>query len=696
MSDNPLLTPSTHPNFAPPFADIKSEHYLPAVEATIEEAKANIAAIKENAEPANFENTIVALEVSAEALGDVTGVFYNQLSCMGGDELHALAEKIGPLTAAYGSDVSLDADLFARIKAVYDGRETAELNAEQMKLLEDTYDSFVRSGALLDDAKKGRLREISQETSVLGPSFMNNVSKSSESFEMVIEDEADLSGLPENAVEAAKMAASEKAKDDKSYEGKWLFTLDYPSFGPFIQYGDNRELREKIWRAFASRSQNVDGDAQFDKAAYDNSENIRNIVALRDEKAKLMGCANVAEFILERRMAKTPKAVFDFLDKLKTAYKPAALKELEELKDFAKSIGGPDELKPWDVSYYSEKLKEKKFDFSSEDLRPYFPLDQVLDGCFTHFSKLFGLKFVANDKYPLWHEDVKSFDVFNESDNSFVGTLYGDFFPRTGKKNGAWMTAYRGQGLYKGKVERPVIAIVCNFTKPTADKPSLISHNELTTLFHEMGHAIHGMVSDVTYRSLAGTNVLWDFVELPSQVQENWCYEKETLDLFAKHYETGESIPDELVSKLVAAKNYHAAMAGLRQVSLGTLDMTWHTCDPSTIGDVAAFEDAAVDGLMLFPRLAGASSPSFSHIFAGGYAAGYYSYKWAEVLDADTFELFLECGLYDSETAHRYKDEVLARGGSDEPDVLYRNFRGRDADPDSLLRREGLLGDKAA
>lgn len=688
---NPLLQASSYPNQTPAFDKIKPEHYLPAVEETIEEAKANIEAIKTNSETPNFENTIAALEVSAEGLGDVTGVFYNQLSAMGGDDLHELAEKIGPLTAAYSSDVMLDAELFARIKAVYDGRENADLNAEQMKLLDETYEGFVRAGALLDEDKKNRLREISQEMSTLGPSFMNNVSKSSEAFEMVIEDKADLSGLPDNAVEAAKMAAEEKG-----YSGKWLFTLDYPSFGPFIQYGDNRDLREKIWRAFASRSQNVDGEAQFDGAKFDNSENIRNIVALRDEKAKLMGCANVAEFILQRRMAKEPTTVFGFLDKLKTAYKPAAHKELEELKEFAKSIGHDGELKPWDVSYYSEKLKEKKFDFSSEDFRPYLPLDQVLDGCFTHFSKLFGLKFVANSNYPLWHKDVKAFDVFNESDDSFVGTLYGDFFPRKGKKNGAWMTAYRGQGLYKGSVERPVIAIVCNFTKPTADKPSLITHNELTTLFHEMGHAIHGMVSRVTYRSLAGTNVLWDFVELPSQVQENWCFEKETLDLFAKHYETGEPIPEELVNKLVAAKNFHAAMAGLRQVSLGTLDMTWHTCDPSTIGDVAEFEDDAISDLLLFPRLAGASSPSFSHIFAGGYAAGYYSYKWAEVLDADTFELFLERGLYDTDTAHRYRDEVLAKGGSEEPDVLYRNFRGRDADPDSLLRREGLLGNKAA
>lgn len=688
---NPLLTPSSHPNKAPAFDQIKPEHYLPAVEAAIKEAKANMESIKADSDAPTFENTIVALEISAETLGDVTGVFYNQLSAMGGDELHALAEKIGPLTAEYSSDVWLDADLFAKVKTVYDARETLGLNAEEMKLLDDTYESFVRSGALLDDDKKARLREISQETSTLGPSFMNNVSKSSESFELIIDNENDLSGLPQTAIDAAKMTAAEKGHD-----GKWVFTLDYPSFGPFLQYADNRDLREKIWRAFATRAQNVDGEKQFDKAQFDNSENVRKIVALRDEKAKLMGASNVAEFILERRMAKTPQGVFEFLEKLKTAYKPAAEKELAELKDFAAKEGLEDELNPWDVSYYSEKLKQKTFAFSSEDFRPYLPLDQVLEGCFTHFSKLFGLKFVANEDYPVWHEDVKAFDVFDANDNSFVGTLYGDFFPRKGKKNGAWMTAYRAQGLYRGAVERPVIAIVCNFTKPTGDKPSLITHNELTTLFHEMGHAMHGMVSDVTYRSHAGTSVLWDFVELPSQVQENWCFEKETLDLFAKHYETGESIPSELVDKLVAAKNFHAAMFGLRQVSLGTLDMTWHTADPSIIDDVAAFEDNAISDLLLFPRMAGATSHSFSHIFAGGYAAGYYSYKWAEVLDADTFELFLEKGLYDQDTAHRYRDEVLAKGGSEEPDVLYRNFRGRDADPDSLLRREGLLGDKAA
>jgi len=684
MSNNPLLQNSTHPNFAPPFADIKDAHYLPATEEAIKEAYANIEAIKANKDEPDFENTIAALEVSAERLGDVTGIFYNQLSAVGGDELHALAEKIGPMTAAYSSDVTLDQDLFARIKAVHDKRGAMDLTAEQNKLLEETYTDFVRAGALLADDKKTRLREISHEMSTLGPSFMNNVSKSSESFELHITDEADLSGLPESSVQAAKQAAEEKDKDG------WLFNLDYPSILPFIQFADNRELREEMWRAFASRASTLGG------AQYNNDENIRRTVALRDEKSKLMDAANTAEFILERRMAKTPGTVFEFLDKLKEAYKPAAQKDLAELQEFARAQGGPDELKQWDVSYYSEKLKQEKFHFSSEDVRPYFPLDQVLDGVFTHFSKLFGLKFKANNEYPLWHKDVKSFDVYDENDDSFVGTLYGDFFPRTGKKNGAWKTAYRAQGLYRGKVERPVIAIVCNFTKPTGGKPSLLTHDEVLTLFHEMGHAIHALVSKVTYRSLAGTNVLWDFVELPSQVQENWCFEKETLDIFAKHYETGEPIPAALVDKLVKAKNFMAGMAGLRQVSLGTLDMRWHTADPDSIGDVAEFEDKAVDGLVLFPRLAGPTSNSFSHIFAGGYAAGYYSYKWAEVLDADTFEMFLERGLYDQPTAHKYRDEVLAKGGSDEPDVLYRNFRGRDADPDALLRREGLLKDKAA
>ncbi len=420
------------------------------------------------------------------------------------------------------------------------------------------------------------------------------------------------------------------------------------------------------------------------------------MVNFRDERAKLLGYNNHADFVLERRMAEQPEAVMKFLKKLLATYKPAAEKDLADLKAFAKTMNGPEEIQPWDVGYYSEKLKEKLFDFSGEDLRPYFKLENVLDGVFTHFSKLFGLQFKASDAYPTWHEDVVMYEVFEEGSNRFMGLFYADFYPRKGKKQGAWMTSYRDQGLHGKEVERPIIAIVCNFTKPTKDLPSLLTHDEVLTLFHEMGHAIHGMLSDVKYSSHAGTNVLWDFVELPSQVQENWAYTKETLDLFGRHYETGESIPEDLIRKLNDSKNFMVGWTGLRQVNLGLLDMAWHTADPTAIKDVAAFEDDITKDTSLFKRMAGPASTSFTHIFGGGYAAGYYSYKWAEVLDADTFELFEEQGLYNREIAKRYQTEVLARGGSEHPAILYRNFRGRDADPDSLLRREGLLDDSKA
>lgn len=682
MSNNPLLQKSDQPNQAPAFDKIKTEHYLPAIEAAIEEARANINAIKENADAPSFENTIVALETASETLGTAAGIFYNQLSALGSDDLHELATKIGPLNASFSSDVMLDEQLFSRVKAVYDKMKNLGLNTEETTLLDDTYRGFVRSGALLDDTKKARLREISQELSTLNPAFMQNTVKSSEAFELLVENEDDLAGLPSSAKESAAHAAAEKG-----HEGKWLFTLEYPSFGPFMQYADNRALREQIWRAFSSRAWNDE---------YDNSDNIKKIISLRKERANLLGFDTHAHYVLEERMAKSPETVFEFLDKLKSAYKPAAQKDLETLKEFAEKENGLDEIKPWDVGYYSEKLKQKLFNFTSEDFRPYYQLDKVLDGCFNHFSKLFGLKFSQTDKYATWHKDVKAFDVTDKKTGTFIGTLYGDFHPRSGKNQGAWKTSYRDQGLFNGKIERPVIAIVCNFTKPTKDRPSLLTHGEVTTLFHEMGHAVHALLSDVTYRSHAGTSVLWDFVELPSQLQENWCYEKEMLDTFAAHYETGEKIPEELIEKLRASMHFMVGWGGLRQVGLGTLDMAWHTCDPSKVTDVAAFEDEATKDTALFPRLAGPTSTSFGHIFAGGYSSGYYSYKWAEVLDADTFELFLEKGLYDQPTAQSYKDNILSKGGSEKPDILYKRFRGRDADPDALLRREGLLKDKKA
>lgn len=656
---------------------------MPAVAMAIKEARAAYEAIKANKQEPDFENTVVAMETAGEILEQTTSIFYNQLSCIGGDELHELVEQIGPITANFSSDIILDESLFARLKTIYDKKDSLILSVEQLTLLEERYKEFVRGGALLDETKKQRLREIDEALSTLGPSFMNNSKKSTESFKLVLNDESDLTGLPESAISAAKHAAEEKSRQE-GFDGQWLFTLDYPSYIPFMQYADNRTLREKMWRAFNSRAY---------KDKFDNCENIKKIVTLKDERAKLLGYETHSHFVLERRMAERPETVMAFLEKLKNAYKPAAREDLKRLQQYAKETDGLDELKPWDVEYYSEKLKQDLFDFSSEDLRPYFPLDNVLTGCFEHFSRLFDLDFKAANGYQTWHEDVKVFELFEKSTGDFVGTLFGDFFPRTGKKDGAWMTAYRGQGLFCGKIERPIISIVCNFTKPTPGKPSLITHNEVLTLFHEMGHAIHGLLSNVTYRSLSGTSVLWDFVELPSQVQENWCYEKETLDLFASHYETEAKVPNDLIDKLRKSMNFMVGWRGLRQISLGTIDMAWHATNPTAINDVAEFEDEAAEETSIFPRLAGPVSSSFGHIFAGGYSAGYYSYKWAEVLDADTFELFLEKGLYNQPTADAYKNEILSKGGSQHPAILYRNFRGRDADPNALLRREGIFQD---
>ncbi|MDD3019411.1 MAG: M3 family metallopeptidase [Alphaproteobacteria bacterium] len=676
MSQNPLLTLSLLRNHAPQFDLIREEHFKPAVEAAIAEARANIDQIINNPDTPTFENTIVALETASETLGTVTSIFYNQLSAAGTDGLQALAEEIGPVQANFGSDIILNADLFKRIKAVFDQINHLDLTTEQRTLLEDTYKNFTRGGALLEDEKKAELRKINEAMSTLSPVFSNNVKKSSEQFAMWIEDEKDLEGVPDIAKAGAKHEAEQKGEPDK-----WLFTLDYPSFGPFLTYSAKRNLREKVWKAFSNRAY---GDQ------FDNTENIFKIVRLRYERARLLGYDSHAHFTLERRMAEKPETVMTFLKDLKEKYRIGALNDLNELKKFA-AENGIDDLMPWDVGYFSEKLKEKLYHFSDEDLRPYFPLDRVLKGTFDHFSKLFGLVFTPAPDLPTWHKDVTAYEVTDKLTGKFIGTFYTDFYPRVGKKPGAWMTSYRDQGLFHGKVEGPVVAIVCNFTKPTGDQQSLLTFDEVETLFHEMGHATHALLAKGTYASQTGTNVLWDFVELPSQLQENWLYEPETLNSFAAHFETGEPIPADLIDKLRASKNFMSGWMGVRQMSFSILDMEWHLNDPAIITDIVSFEDEILKDCRFFPRLGGPSSHSFSHIFAGGYSAGYYSYKWAEVLDADTFEAFLETGLYNQETAHKYRTEILEKGGSEHPAILFRNFRGRDADPSALLRRDGLL-----
>lgn len=677
IQNNPLLIPSPLRNYAPQFNLIKEDQYKPAVVAAISEARANIDEIINNPNPPTFENTIVALELAAQTLGIVMGIFYNQLNAAGTDQMQALADEIGPIQANFGSDVILNLQLFDRVKSVYESRSNILLTIEQKTLLEDTYKNFVRGGALLDDADKLKLRKINEDMSTLAPRFSNNVKKSAENFLLVLDQESDLSGLPPTAIQTAKGEAMERGHPEK-----WIFTLDYPSFGPFLTYSDRRDLRELIWKAYGNRAYQDD---------YDNTDLIFKTVKLRYDRARLLGYSSHAHYTLERRMAERPETVIDFLTKLKDKYRIGALRELQQLRDFAEQLDGTDELKPWDVSYYSEKLRESLYHFSDEDLRPYFPLDRVLEGTFNHFSKLFGLVFKPALDLPTWHKDVIAYEVFDRDSDHFIGTFYADFYPRSGKKPGAWMTSYREQGLYLGKVEGPIVAIVCNFTKPTQEQPALLTFDEVETLFHEMGHATHGLLAKGTYQSLTGTNVLWDFVELPSQLQENWLYESETLNSFAAHYQTGEKIPTELIEKLRNARNFFKAWGGMRQMSFSILDMSWHLHDPDLITDILAFEDEILKDYRFFPRYAGPTSHSFNHIFAGGYSAGYYSYKWAEVLDADAFEAFLDLGLYNSEMAHKFRSEILEKGGSEHPAVLYRNFRGRDADPNALLRREGLI-----
>lgn len=685
---NPLLVPSPLPNGAPAFDKIKDRHYMPAIRAGLREAKAELKAIKDNPDEPTFENTIVALETMGETLSHVMEILGNQISAAATPKLVEIKQTTAPMLAQFYSGVAMDAKLFKRIKTVWDkNHDNPKLTTEQKTLLKNTYDGFRRSGALLKGTAKTRMKEINIAFSTLGTQFNENIKNSMEAYTMVIDKGADLSGLPDDVIAAAKARA-----EKKDLKGQWLFTLDYPSFGPFITYADNRALREKIWRAFGSRAW---------RDEFDNQDTIKQIVSLSYESANLLGYSTPAHFVLEDRMSEKPETVFGFLDKLKGAYKEAAIRDLEALKEFAAKNGGPAEPKPWDIAYYSEKMKEAVFGFSSEDLRPYFPLEKVLDGCFKHFSRQFGVTFTENKKYPVYAPDVKAFDVTDTKTKAFIGTFYADFHPRTGKKPGAWMTGYRSQGLYRGKIERPIIAIVCNFTEPLPDKPSLLTHDEVTTLFHEMGHAMHGLLSAVTYRSLASPNVKWDFVELPSQVQENWAYTRETLDLISGHWQTGEKIPDDLFRKLNDSKNFMIASMGLRQVNLGLLDMTWYTTNPQDIEkqygfDVFKFEEEVTKGTRLFPMLAGPTSTSFSHIFGGGYASGYNSYKWAEVLDADAFYYMTEKSVYDEERLMKYRREILERGGTEHPAILYRNFRGQDADPDALLRREGLLSGKAA
>ena len=662
---------------AAPFSEIRAEHFLPAIKNGISIAKKEVDAIVTNPEPPSFSNTIEALDYCGELLDRVSSIFFNLNSAETNAEIQKIAQEISPLLSEYSNDIALNIDLFKRIEYIHAQKDTLKLNTEQSRLLEKRYKSFSRNGANLPDDKKEKLRAIDKELSTLSLQFGENILAETNKFEMLLTKESDLSGLPEGAKEAAKAMAEAKGKEG------WLITLDYPSYIPFITYADNRELRKKLALAFGSKG--------FNKDSLDNQDIVLKIAILRHQRALLLGYASHADYVLEERMAETPDRVFSFLNEILEKAKPAAENEFKQLENFAKELDGIDMLQKWDGAYYSEKLKQKLFDLDDEKLKPYFKLENVIDGVFTVANKLFGLQFEETKNVDTYHKEVKTYNVTNQEGNP-IALFYADFHPRSGKRNGAWMTSYKSQMRKNGENIRPHVSIVCNFTKPTPSKPSLLTFNEVTTLFHEFGHALHGMLADTTYPGLSGTSVYWDFVELPSQVLENWCYEQEALELFAKHYETGEIIPMELVEKIKESATFMEGMATLRQLSFGLLDMSWHAKDPSAIKNVKEHEKKTFSTTSLYPDVKeNCMSTAFSHIFQGGYSAGYYSYKWAEVLDADAFEYFKENGIFNKEIATKFKDHVLSRGGTENPMILYKRFRGHEPKPEALLKRAGLL-----
>lgn len=660
-----------------PFLQIKNKHYKPAFKRAIDIAKEEILAITGNREVPTFENTTVALDFTGEKLNRISGVFFNLNNAETNDEIQQIAKEISPWLSEFKNDMILNEALFARVKKVYDQRNQLSLSPEQSMLLEKQYKGFARNGANLDQKDKQVLREIDAKLARLSLQFGENVLAETNAYELHIKDEKDLSGLPESAKEAALLLAKSKEKEG------WIFTLDYPSYIPFMTYADNRELRKEMAIAFGSKS--------FQQNSFNNEQIVLDIVNLRHQRAQLLGYKTHAHFVLEERMAETPEKVMAFSEDLLAKAKPAAEREFKDLEKYAKKLDGIDQLQKWDGAYYAEKLKKELFDLDQELLKPYFQLENVISGVFDISEKLYGLNFIEVFDIDTYHEAVKTYEV-RDVNNGFIAYLYADFHPRAGKRNGAWMTSYKSQQIKDGINERPHISIVCNFTKPTDTQPSLLTFTEVTTLFHEFGHALHGMLANTTYNSLSGTSVSWDFVELPSQVLENWCYEKEALELFARHYKTGEAIPMEYIEKIKASANFHEGMQTLRQLSFGFLDMAWHGQDPSRITDVKAFETDAFSETQLYPDIPqNCTSTSFSHIFQGGYAAGYYSYKWAEILDADAFEYFREKGIFNKEVATKFKEHILSKGGTEKPMALYKRFRGKAPKPDALLRRAGLI-----
>jgi len=661
-----------------PFSSITNEDFLPAFKIAIEKARAEIDAIVNVNEEPTFENTIEALDYSGEELDRISSIFFNLNSAETNEDIQKIAQEVSPLLSEFSNDITLNEDLFKRVKAVYERKSELNLNTEQTTLLDKKYKSFSRNGANLPKDKKEELRAIDKELSQLKLKFGEHILAETNAFEMFLTEEYQVSGLPEGAKEAAKQLAESKGKTG------WLITLDYPSYIPFMTYADDRNLREQLSKAFGSKG--------FKNDDLDNQDIVLRIATLRYKRAQLLGYATHAHFVLEERMAETPEKVNSFLKELLEKAKPAATKEFNKLQGFAKDLDGIDQLQKWDSAYYSEKLKQQLFSLDNEQLKPYFKLENVIDGAFTVAEKLFGLQFEEINTIDKYHEDVLTYKVV-DADGSLVSIFYADFFPRAGKRNGAWMTSFKPQKIKDGINERPHVSIVCNFTKPTKSKPSLLTFNEVTTLFHEFGHALHGILANTTYPSLSGTSVFWDFVELPSQILENWCYEEETLKLFANHYETGEVIPMDLIEKIKASSTFHEGMQTLRQLSFGMLDMAWHAGDsPESITSVKDYESQAFSDTQLYPEVPeNCMSTAFAHIFQGGYSSGYYSYKWAEVLDADAFEYFKEEGIFDKTVANKFKAYVLSQGGTDNPMTLYKRFRGQEPKPEALLRRAGLI-----
>jgi len=674
--NNPFFTDFNLPYDAVPFSKFETEHFIPAAEKSIELTMNRINQIVNNDDTPNFENTILELETSGEELDYVMSVYWHLFGSESNKDLKDLAERISPMGSKLKNDILLNSELFNKIKIVYQNKESQNLNNEDIRLIDVTYKNFMRNGANLNEEDKGKIRKIDERLSILSPQFSNNVLNAQNKYELWIDNEKDLEGLPELSINMAKEEA--KKKDKKN---KWLFTLQYPSMGPFLNYAKNRELRKELFLAYGRLCNNDE---------FNNNEIIKEIVQLKHKRANLLGYKTFANYVLDDRMAESVENVYGLLDNLYDNCYDKAKIELDELKKFAKKLDDIDNFKPWDQSYYFTKLQKEKFDIDSEMLRPYFKAENVINGIFKVANKMYDIEFKELKNVDTWHKEVKCYEVLN-NDKSLVGLIYIDLHPRPTKRSGAWMNSIKDNGLYKGKVRRPHVQFTANLTRSTEDKPALLTFSEVETVFHEFGHCLHGLLSDCKYSTIGNTNVKWDFVELPSQIMENWVSEKEALNLFAHHFETGDNIPDELIQKIKDSKNFGAANMYLRQLSLGYIDMAWHT-RTELIEDIEEFEKTTLEKTALFKKNKNTTiSSHFGHIFGGGYAAGYYSYKWAEVLEADAFESFKENGIFNKKLASSFRKNILSKGNLENPMKLYKNFKGRGPKVDALLKRDGLL-----